>query len=92
LVEALGATTAFPRIIGRDDKGHPEYEYVQVPDHNVRVKAASVLHNKRIPDLSKIQHEGGDDDKPVRILAKDEVRKLPYAELVRRLAEVSRRK
>lgn len=55
LLEALEATTAFPKIIGRDEKGRPEYEYVEVPDHHVRVKAAAVLLNKRIPDLARTE-------------------------------------
>ena len=60
LFDALDAVTSFPRIIGRDKNGHPEYEYVQVPDHHVRVKAAAILLNKRIPDVVKQQHEGKD--------------------------------
>ena len=60
LVAALEAVTAVPRIIGRDSKGHPEYEYVNVPDHHARIKAAAILLNKRMPDVVKQQHEGKD--------------------------------
>lgn len=60
LIEALDAVYSVPRIVGRDEDGHPEYEYVSVPDHKIRVKAAEILLKKRIPDVERIEHSGVD--------------------------------
>lgn len=64
LIEALQATREFPRIVGRDEKGHPEYEYVSVPDHIARTNAAKALLAKRIPDLAHTTH-ANDKENPV---------------------------
>lgn len=69
LLEALQAVTHYPRIIGRDEKGKPEYEYVEVPDHQVRIKAAVALLNKRIPDVTKTELSGSVTFTPLRIEA-----------------------
>lgn len=34
--EGLDAVKKFPRIVGRDDDGRPEYEYVEEPDTAIR--------------------------------------------------------
>lgn len=38
LREGLRATHSVPHIVGRDDKGRPEYEYIKEPDFNARHK------------------------------------------------------
>jgi len=58
LEEALNATHKVPRIVGRDAKGNPEYEYVEEPDHQVRVSAAKAILNKRIPDAQRTEVSG----------------------------------
>jgi hypothetical protein len=66
LLVALEATRESPRIVGRDAKGAPEYEYIEVPDHAIRIKAAIALLNKRIPDVQRMTLDGtGKDGKIV---------------------------
>lgn len=50
----LEATFEKPIIVGRDEKGRPEYEYVEKPDFNVRHKyleTAYKVKDKIQPDL-----------------------------------------
>jgi len=54
LLEALKATRNVPRIIGRDNKGRLEYEYIERPDHQIRISAAKALLAKRVPDVCRI--------------------------------------
>lgn len=58
LIEALTATRLDSIRVGES-----EYKTVQVPDWAVRVKAASALLNKRLPDMARIEHTGADGSK-----------------------------
>lgn len=66
LIAALEAVKNEDVIEKTTETGFAIRKTIQVPDHNARIKAACALLNKRIPDIQKIQHEGGDPDKPVR--------------------------
>ena len=37
--EWIDATSKHPEIVGRDEKGKPEYEYVDGPDYDTQIKA-----------------------------------------------------
>lgn len=67
LIEGLDAVKEEARIVGRDKKGNPKYEYKKVPDHFARLKAAIAILNKRIPDVSKIEGTLDVEFKPVVI-------------------------
>ncbi len=68
IIDALTATYDVPQIIGRDEKGRPQYEYVEKPDHRTRVKAAQVLINKRIGDVTHVDHGGTVNFVPLDIM------------------------
>ncbi len=53
MVKALKATMRVHRIIGQDKAGKPIYGYEDVPDHTVRIRAAQIILNKRIPDVAR---------------------------------------
>lgn len=63
LIEALEATIERNRIVGRDDNNNPIYEYYEVPDHNTRIRAATALLNKRIPDVQRTELSDPDGNK-----------------------------
>lgn len=63
LEKALDATTRVSWVAGRDDAGKPLYETLEVPDHSLRIRAAQILLNKRIPDLSRQELTGKDGEK-----------------------------
>lgn len=62
LLDGLLATKAESLMIGKDDKGKPIFKVVNNPDHHVRVKAAGMLLNKRIPDLARNEVTGKDGE------------------------------
>jgi len=63
-----------------------EDSWSEIPDHYVRTKAAAIALAKRIPDLNKITHEGGDEDKPIRQKMLQKAEEMTNEELLRELA------